>query len=271
MNQKIPCSIGILTLNSGMYLERALESLKDFDDVFLLDGNSTDDTHAIAQKYGRSIYKQIETEEKNVRISNFTEMRNRALSLSKHDWVFLFDSDEVLDQGLLEEMKVAVQGSPMIGYNIQKKYLVRGKKIEYCFNYPNYYLRLYNKKSGIAFKANKRVHEQMEVPQGIEVHNLKGAVYSGYPDTYKECIQKDRYYIDLAKKNMFPEQGRQFPRWMCARNTIRYFLRAGNIFYKTLKTYVLHGYGPSLPFLHAWRHVRYHLIISALCVKQVFT
>lgn len=270
MNEKIPCSVGILTLNSGAYLEPALESLKDFEDVFLLDGNSTDNTLEIAKKFGRAVYKQVETEEKNIKISNFTQMRNKAIGLTKCDWVFLFDSDEVMDPALVEEIRTVVQGSPMIGYNIQKKYLVRNKKIEYCFNYPNYYLRLFAKQSGITFKADKIVHEQMTVPNGIKVVNLKGAVYSRYPDTYAECVEKDKYYIALAKRNMFPEGRRQFPRWMSARNAVRYFLRAGNIFYKTLKTYLLHGYGSSLPFLHVWRHVRYHLVISFYCLKQVF-
>lgn len=270
MDQKIPCSVGILTLNSGAYLESALEGLKDFEDVFLLDGNSTDSTLEIAKKFGRPVYKQVETEEKNVIISNFTAMREKALGLMKCDWIFFFDSDEVVDPSLVEEIRKVVQGSPMIGYNVQKKYLVKNKKIEYCFNYPNYYLRLYSKQSGITFKPGKIVHEQMMNPKNVEIVNLNGAVYSRYPDTYKECVEKDRYYVELAKKNMFPEGRRQYTRKRSAKNAVKYFLRAGNILYKTLRSYMKHGYGESLPFLHAWRHVRYHLIVSVLCVKQIF-
>ena len=268
--QKIPCSVGLLTLNSGAYLEPALESLKDFEDVFLLDGNSTDNTLDIAKKFEIPVYKQVETEEKNIKISNFTQMREKTLELSKCEWVFFCDSDEVVDSSLVEEVRAVVKQNLNVGYNIQKKYLVKDKKIEHCFNYPNYYLRLYPKRSGIHFRPGKIVHEQMTIPKEIEVKNLVGAVYSRYPDTYKECVKKDKYYVELAKRNMFPAQGRQFPRWMCARNSVRYFLRAGNIFYKTLKTYVKYGYKDSLPFLHALRHVRYHLIVSLLCLKQIF-
>jgi glycosyltransferase involved in cell wall biosynthesis len=267
---KIQCSVGILTLNSGKYLERCLQSLEDFEDVFLLDGNSTDNTHEIAKRYGRLVYKQVETEEKNVKIQNFTEVRNKAIGLTKCDWLFFIDSDEFIEEKLRYEIALAVQGPVTTAYNVQKKYIIGYKKIEYCFNYPNYYTRLFNKKSGVGFKAKKVVHEQIHVPQGVTVVPLQGVVYSAYPETYRECVEKDKYYVALAKKNMFPEHGRQFPRWMCARNAVRYFLRAGNIFYKTLKTYLRYGYKNSLPFLHAWRHVRYHLIVSALCVKQVF-
>ena len=45
-------------------------------------------------------------------------------------------------------------------YYSKIKYIIGDKKIEYCFNYPNYYTRLFHKKSGVGFKAKKIVHEQ---------------------------------------------------------------------------------------------------------------
>ena len=58
MNQKIPCSVGILTLNSGQALRRCLDSLKDFAEIIICDGNSTDNTLEIAREYGAKIVKQ---------------------------------------------------------------------------------------------------------------------------------------------------------------------------------------------------------------------
>ena len=48
----------MLTYNSEKTLRRALESVKDFDDIILCDGDSTDQTHAIAAEYGARVVRQ---------------------------------------------------------------------------------------------------------------------------------------------------------------------------------------------------------------------
>lgn len=269
---KIPCSVGILTLNSGKYIEDCLNSVSDFEDVFLLDGNSTDNTLDIARNLDVPVYKQIEGDEPNVIIQNFTEMREKALNLCKKDWFFFIDSDEFATPELIDEIReVLSKAKPDTIFLIQKKYTVKGKKIEHCFNYPNYYPRLFSHTHGVHFKKGKNVHEQVNIPPGYTTVKLKGAVYSAYPDTYSQCVKKDEYYLELARRNMFPGKVKRTSYYISLRNSVRYFLRAGNILYKTLKTYIKHGYKDSLPFLHAWRHVRYHLIISGYCIKQLFT
>ena len=65
--EKINCSIGILTLNCGDTLERCLKSLKDFREIIICDGNSTDNTLEIAKRYGAKIIKQYDSNEPNLR------------------------------------------------------------------------------------------------------------------------------------------------------------------------------------------------------------
>ena len=50
---KLPCTVAILTFNSGKSLKRALESVKDFEDILICDGGSTDDTVEIARAFER--------------------------------------------------------------------------------------------------------------------------------------------------------------------------------------------------------------------------
>lgn len=268
--EKIPASVGLLTLNSQKHIEQCLESIKDFEDIFLLDGNSTDETLTIAKRYNIPVYKQVETDAPNVIITNFTEMREKSLALSKKDWFFFLDSDEFTTPELIEEVREVLKTATRdTVFLIQKKYTVKGKKIEHAFNYPNYYPRLFFHTNGVHFKAGKNVHEQVNIPEGYNVVKLKGAVYSAYPDTYAQCVKKDEYYLELARHNMFPGKEKRVSYARSLKISLRYFLRAGNIFYKTLRTYLKHGYTNSLPFLHAWRHVRYHLIISWYCLKQM--
>lgn len=48
---KIPCSVYIVTLNCGAWLERTLQSVSEFDEVIILDSGSTDNTYEIAQRF----------------------------------------------------------------------------------------------------------------------------------------------------------------------------------------------------------------------------
>ena len=48
---KIPCSVYIVTLNCGAWLERTLQSVSEFDEVIILDSGSTDNTYEIAKRF----------------------------------------------------------------------------------------------------------------------------------------------------------------------------------------------------------------------------
>lgn len=263
MPAKISCSIGLLTLNSGKYLERCLQSLKDFEDVFLLDGNSTDNTLNIAKEYNIPVYKQFDSEEKNVRIKNFTEMRLKVWALTKCSWVLLLDSDEFLSENLVNEIKEVLEREDNSNYafNIQKKYIIGFRKIEFCFNYPNYYTRLFRKGSGVTFKKDKAVHEQIFLPPGIQLIKMKGSVYSELPATYRDCVEKDNHQLGLMKKSTFAPGAFKW-RGHSLEMGIIYFLRAVKILLKSLVVYIKHGYRRSLPIWQVLRHVRVHLIMS---------
>ncbi len=266
---KLPCSVPILTLNSEKYLPRCLDSLKDFQDVFLLDGNSTDATLEIARHYGRPVHKQVETDEANIEITNFTQMREKALGLTQCDWNLQLDSDEFLSEKLIDEIKqILLSGwKTKVAYNIPKKYMVKEMRIEHSFNYPNYIPRLYNKKSGVCFKKGKIVHEQMFVPSEVDIIDLGGCVYSQLPDNYRSCVKKDVAQLKLMKKSTF---SRKDTRMHSVKIFFVYQLRALKIFLKSLYTYVKHGYRGSLPIGHVLRHVRVHLIVSWWRLLMIF-
>lgn len=63
MTNKIPCSVQILIRNNEKTLERALDSVKDFAEIIVFDGNSRDQTLEIAKRYNCKIYRQYEIDE----------------------------------------------------------------------------------------------------------------------------------------------------------------------------------------------------------------
>ncbi len=261
--EKIPCSVPILTLNSAKFLRRCLNSLNDFADVFLVDGNSTDDTLKISAEYNVPVYKQVETEASNVPIADFSAIRIRSVQLAKFDWVLLVDSDEFLDGNLANEIRrhIGPARDSKIIYNIQKKYCVGDKKIDFAFNYPNYYPRLHNRKSGAVFKSGKVVHEQMFIPPEVRVVNLSANVYSELSPTYRDCVKKDDFQLGLMKQATFAP-GAFKNRLHSLKISVLYFLRAVNIFRKSTLVYIAHGYRRSLSIGHVMRHVRVHLFMS---------
>ena len=95
--KKIPCSVGVLTLNSGKTLARCLESFKDFAEIIVCDGNSTDDTVAVAKKYGAKVIKQYDSDEPNLPcVKDKANVRMRNMAAATYDWYFFMDADDAL-------------------------------------------------------------------------------------------------------------------------------------------------------------------------------
>lgn len=269
---KIPVSAAILTLNSGKTLRRCLESVKDFDDIYILDGNSTDDTLAIAREFSIPVYKQYDTKEKNVRIKNFTEIRIKADSLRRHDWIFWVDSDEHASAELAGGIRTILAGNPDVktAYYAVKKMVMGDRVIEYSFNEAPYTMRLYNTRSGIVWKGAKVVHEKLFFPEDIKIVNLPYPCYSHFMPSYRQAVKKDDYYLSLVRQKIFQKDGRAKSKKIIALAAIKNFLRAGYIAYKSLRMYIRHGFAQSLPIRHVWRYVRYHLIISYYRLRELF-
>lgn len=269
--EKINCSVPILTLNSEKYLEKCLESLKDFKDVFLLDGNSTDNTSAVAKKYGIKIYKQVETNEKNIKIDNFSSMRIKANNLAECDWILYLDSDEFIEKKLAEEIKEALYKADFKTiFYIQKKAIMGDKIIHHSFNYPSHSPKLFNKKSGVAWKKSKLVHEQLYIPDDIKSIKFNYCIYSYFPKSYQKCLEKDNYYLSLVRKKIFLGKRQKSKKSIIFRAFVINFLRAGNIIFKSIKVYTRYGFKHSLPPIHVYRYARYHIIISYYRLKQLF-
>lgn len=100
----IPCSVYIVTLNCGPWLQDTLQSVQDFSEVIIIDSGSTDDTYAIAQSFA------------NTRISHqdwqgYAAQKSLALAQCKNDWVLNLDGDEVLSKELKAEIEQTIQAN----------------------------------------------------------------------------------------------------------------------------------------------------------------
>lgn len=207
---KISCSVEILTRNSAATLERCLDSIKDFSEIIVLDGNSTDKTLNIAREYGAKIYKQYETDEPDVRIADFSEVRNKGLRLAQYDWFMFIDSDEYLSPEAVQEIRAIVgsshpsapneRGSPAGGGRTARafwqprKYVLNGKVIQCATTYPNKQIRFFWRGAATGFV--KSIHERIDLEAGVRVGTLHGVEYVPLGSLH-EMDQKWRRYREL--------------------------------------------------------------------------
>jgi len=110
---RIPCTVGMLAWNSGETLARTLENVCDFAEVIIADGGSTDNTLAIAGKYGARVIPQTNP---GHAITDFSKERNLLLDAATQPWFLWLDSDELITDELREEIRrVTMEVSPSPG------------------------------------------------------------------------------------------------------------------------------------------------------------
>ncbi|QQR50444.1 glycosyltransferase family 2 protein [Candidatus Nomurabacteria bacterium] len=163
--KKINCTIGILTKNSEATLDRSLASVKNFADIIIADGGSSDSTITIAKAYGAKIISQIAVGKP---IDDFSSERNNLLDHAVTDWFFYLDSDEVMTEALAYEIEKAVENaSGPSFYNVPYVLTSPDLTVWYKSIRPLYQVRLFRKSTGARFA--KRVHEKIHFDPTKEI------------------------------------------------------------------------------------------------------
>lgn len=181
--EKINCSIGILTLNCGDTLRQCIESLKDFGEIIICDGNSTDNTLDIAKEYGAKIIKQYDSNEPNLRCAkDKANVRQRNMDAASFDWYFFMDADDILPTETVEEIKqITNNDSQFPIYKMPTKIIIDGKIVNYASWYPAYQIRLFKRSAGAKFKG--KVHDHIVFDKAKnKVGVMKNFYYFIWPD-----------------------------------------------------------------------------------------
>ncbi|EAJ1157445.1 glycosyltransferase [Campylobacter jejuni] len=216
----------IIVKNAKQTLLECLNSLKDFDEIILLNNESSDNTLNIANEFKKDFA--------NLHIYHsafigFGALKNLALSYAKNDWILSIDADEVLENECIKELKnLELQEDNIIA--LSRKNLYKGKWIKACGWWPDYVLRIFNK-NFTRFNDNL-VHESLVLPSNVKkIHLKNGLRHYAFRDI-SHLIDKMQYYSSLwAKQNIHKKSGvlkanlRAF--WTFFRN---YFLKNGFLY-----------------------------------------
>ncbi len=152
---RVPVSVVITTLNESIHIGRCIGAVEWADQVFVVDGGSTDDTVALAQGRGA------------VAVSNpwrgYAAQKNWAVQNLpfRNDWVLFLDADEVASPELAHEIASVVQGSGEAhgAYSVNRRMIFLGRWLRHVWWYPDRTVRLIRRSAGGAFE-DRSVHER---------------------------------------------------------------------------------------------------------------
>ena len=213
-------TVTVITRDEAAHVGAALESVSWADEVIVVDSHSTDDTVAIA----RSRATRVEVRE----WPGYSAQKNYAASLASNDWILSLDADERVTPELATEIKELLRKGPTeCGYRIPRVNWYLGRWIRTTDWYPDYQLRLYDRRT--ARWNGRRVHESVEAdrPPGRLKHELQ---HYAYRDISHHLTTIDKYTTLAAEQ--WHSEGRRtgwfgmlfHPRFAFLRN---YVLRGG--------------------------------------------
>lgn len=251
---KIQATVGILTFNSEKTLRKTLESVKDFDDILICDGGSTDETLNIAKIFNARIINQsVACKNSDGTIADFSCVRNQCLDNAKYDWFLYLDSDETIDETLIKEIQeISEKNTGVVVYKISPRIIYDGKLIEYSSNYPGWQNRFFNKKTGARFI--KSVHERIDFDKRlIEQIELSGHWHYFVDKDFD--MNKLKKYSLMESKMAFLKKDRSVFSQIHQRIKIIF-----KIFIKSVLNYVFHGFEKTMPIKAELRRIHYNLL-----------
>lgn len=153
-------SVLILTRDEEHNLPRCLASVRDLDDVVVLDSGSSDRTLDIAREFGAEILTRP--------FDDFAGQRNFAMEqiAFRSPWVFHLDADEALTPALVAECRALVAADRHSGYFVPSKLIFQDRWLRWAGMYPTYQVRLV-KVGEIRFVQHGHGQRETEARRGL--------------------------------------------------------------------------------------------------------
>ncbi|MCI6989582.1 MAG: glycosyltransferase family 2 protein [Campylobacter sp.] len=191
----IKASVYAIVLNEEKHIKRMLESVKDFDEIIIVDSGSTDKTLEIAKDYTDKIYFH--------KWQGEGVQKNYAFSLCKNEWVLNLDADEEITPELKDEIATFMKQDKFNGLDIKFREYNMGF-ITSPLVRQNTHIRFFKKSSG-EYK-NLGVHAQISI--NGNVRKSKNSIHHFSDKFIHELVIKNNNYSSLRAKSDF-EKGKK--------------------------------------------------------------
>ena len=217
-------SVVIIAKNAELTIEETLQSLNLFKNVLLYLNDSTDQTEDLSKKYNNVTITQGD-------FLGFGPTKNQAATYAENDWILSLDSDEVVSDVLLEELKVLKLENKKEVFILKRDNYFLGKEVKYSGWGKDKLTRLYNK-TYHQFNQNM-VHEFVALENDTVKTELQNSFKHNAVQDINQFLQKVMKYSDLAAKD---------------KKTCHFLVVVLKAQFAFFKTYVL-----QLGFLDGWR------------------
>lgn len=186
----IPVSVVIVTKNEEKNIGDALKSVKDFEDIVVVDSFSKDRTVEICRKYTNRVFQH--------EWQGYARQKQMAVDYAEKPWVLILDADERVTAELESEImeKIAIERSA--GFYIPRKNFFLGKWIRHSGWWPDYTLRLFKK--DLSFVEQREVHERVIVKGTVDY--LKNPLEHYTYRTISDYIKKMETYSTLSAQEI---------------------------------------------------------------------
>jgi glycosyltransferase involved in cell wall biosynthesis len=192
----VPVSVIVPTLNESKNLPRCLDHLAWADEVVVIDSGSTDDTVAIARRYGARV---IDFKWNG----QWPKKRNWALRHAEltHPWILMVDADEWIVPELAAEIAEAIKTDHYVGYWVNRRFIFMGRWLKHCGYYPSWNLRLvkrgygeFERLTGVedTGSGDNEVHEHV-VPRGPVAQLKHDMLHFAFPSIHVFVEKHNRY------------------------------------------------------------------------------
>lgn len=195
----IPVTVLVLTLNEELAIGNCLDSVKDFDQVLVIDSGSSDKTCQIARKFGSNVV-DFKWD------GSYPKKKQWSLNLPiiRNDWVLFLDADEIVQSNLVAEIRELFRVSSNLkhsAYEIQLIYEFMGKRLSYGHKVKK--IALLKKDSckfpelGDLFISNMwEVEGHYQPLVSGTLGHLKGNIYHRDPDSLFDYFSRHNRYSD---------------------------------------------------------------------------
>lgn len=193
----------IITFNEEKNVADAIESVAWADEIIVVDSESLDQTREIAAGSGAKVITR--------KWESFASQKQFAVNQAENDWVFSLDADERVSPKLREQILVLKNtGFSAEAYKIPRLSIYMGCAIRHGGWYPDWQLRLFNRKKG-RWK-DLLIHESFKMDEGVQTSKLAGDIlhYSVENAGHHHRMIGERY-APLAARQMFDSGRRTSP------------------------------------------------------------
>lgn len=253
---RLPVSTVLLTKNNAKSLPAYFASMREVDDIILLDGGSTDGTLELAAREPnvRVFPQDPRYLDKDGRIIDFSGVRNAGYAKARHPWILCVDADESATPKLLAEVRRVVErGEPGV-YAIRRRFTLDGREVVVMPGTTSDQIRLFH--TSRVRGCVRPVHERLDILPGTHRGTLDIEVDVPLPDPATVRPKYDRYLAIEVAHNRNITFGRWF-RWIFLRTLLSLPRRLAVIVIVRL----LPRRGPRYPLALEWEQVRYSLLL----------